>query len=126
MPFCAPQIVYSNSWKGQTAALPGVYVYTNSGGDGLFRVSVALFCQSSTASSPSVSATASWEPSTTVGGGVGFTLAGSSLQSPGYFGTANGQTAPIAAGGRVSINTSVGSIADLSYYDLYLVVEQLA
>jgi len=124
MPFCAPQIVYSNSWLGQTADITNGVIFTTGGSDGLYRISSATFITNQTGTSTSVNTTLDWEIGTN-GVNINFVYTAFGFPPPDYSSMAGSQTVSIPAGKRVFLKTVVSGLPDLDHYDVYVTIEQL-
>ena len=55
MPFCAPQIVYSNSWLAKTSAISSTTQSLRPSSEGLFRISAGIIVTAGTIGSSTAS-----------------------------------------------------------------------
>lgn len=113
MPFCAPQIVYSNSWLGQTASISATALFTTTSG-AVYRASVVLVAQP--VSGPGYSVSSSISPN----GPAPLVNSNSSLvDQVGQDGVFVGD------GSSLSFSTSLGGSIATSSYAAHVVVEQI-
>jgi hypothetical protein len=106
MPFCAPQIVYSTSFLGQTSTISPSVLFT-AGAEGLYRLTVSVRCNNTTSGN-------SVHSSSTFGN---WTL--------GEIPNSTSWTTVLASGD--TLNFGIDSLGPgTTTYDLYLSIEQLA
>lgn len=117
MPFCAPQIVYSNSWLNQTSAIAQTTIFTPSVGS-VYRLTVLSLVEGTDANvnalvqSSGSSNQAQANAVSSASGGPG-----SQVSDDEAF---VGQTSMV-----LKFSTSISG-AGLTSYDVYVVIEQLA
>lgn len=106
MPFCAPQIVYSGSWLGKTAAIASTDIFTP-GTEGLFRLSASILT-----SSPGGSSSVALQP---MGEGIS--------NSSGAYPITSDFVFIGVSGAAISFSTSLSGMG--TTYDLFITLEQL-
>jgi hypothetical protein len=109
----SPNIIYSNSWLNQTSAISSINILSPST-EGLFRVTAGIFAYGSG------SCSAAGELYYPTLGGQQCT---SNNNSGNQQNTAISFVVNPASGVPVQLSTSIGG--SLSYYDLYITIEQL-
>ena len=116
MPACVANIVYKNSWVGQTSSIPAVNVFTASS-DGMFMVSVGVI------------ATGTYPPGGAVYAIAEETASGQNVApytnlSPSGTGEQAGSTAIVLSSGQ-SIQYSATISGSVTSFNAYVVIEQL-
>lgn len=122
MPFCAPQIVYSNSWLSQTSSISSTVVYTFPS-EGIFRISASMYVFPASGSyevdSEVTIVDAPNQPSPIqIGYNQGFGDVQQCNARTGVFAGTSGQ--------EVQFEATLAGGGTLDHYDAYLVIEQLA
>lgn len=115
MPFCAPQIVYSNSWIGQTSNLPDQTLYTPAT-NGCFRINVFAYLKAVT-NVTNLSFQINWPFGTGSFGPIATGIGPGTASAQVYVGMADNSN-PITL-------SMVSTDANLDHYDLHVVIEQL-
>jgi hypothetical protein len=112
----AAQIVYQNSWLSQTSAISLTTIFSPSG-EGLFRVSGAIFAYGSGTCGASAEMTIPGQ------GGMSFQSTYNPGNSPAQVNIAASDIYAGNSGDSVTLETSIGG--SITYYDLYVTIEQL-
>jgi hypothetical protein len=127
MPFCAPSIVYSQSFLDQTSALSPTVIFTPTA-DGLFRINAAV----SATGAPDYAAGMDcwWDGSASSGSASAYVeFVGQTNGTVGIGGkfSSDGTASNLFIGREgVAIKISSAGIAPIPTYDLYVTLEQLA
>lgn len=121
MPFCAPQLVYSNSWLNQSSAIASANIFTPPSA-GIFRITVLVSADSDAGPSPAV------EVDIFVTDAVGQVRDLSTAALP----AGSGGSASIAFSfsldntSTADLSTVVSGFSGTPNYNVYITIEQLA